>query len=533
LKHITFRDLRSSPASPPEAPGTGLRNLLEGARGISLPYGTLCVLSLLPFLLIAQPPIVDFANHAARLSIACNLADPDIAAMYRYSLGWIPNLAVDIVNAPLCGSVAPVAVMKLVTAASLVLVYVSGWVIQKKLFGKANAFLLLVPAIAFNLVTSMGYTNFLAGVGVASLMVALALGRETKFRQLLLLCNLGGVVLFFCHIFALAFAMVFFGGLMLRQGPLSIRGFLSSGLKTAALFAVPLMMIPFVPSSGEPLAIYYAGKGRLLAALFLAPHPNPGIFGILLLVPLYLVIRNRLAEVSSRLQVPLIVLALYVLLVPSGIQDAVDIDSRTLVPLAYLVFAAMRPTRHEKEVSAVLAAASTVILAFGLASSAIYWRSFSSQVGELRQAMDILPERAAVLSVRSEEGEGATVSPISYSHITSYATLDRQVFNPLEFSGIGMQPLSSTPAYAAIDTPAAMPVQVDNARTLEDPPASLVRTKKGAKARFMYRWPEHFDYVIYYHHGRDPNFDPRHLTEVRRGSFFSILKVKKTRRSAG
>ena len=529
MKHITFRDLPSRPAeSLQDQPETRLRGLIHGARGISLLYAALCILSLLPFVLIAHPPIVDFANHAARLSIACNLADPAISAMYRYSLGWIPNLAVDVVNAPLCGVMGPVAVMKLVTAASLMLVYLSGWLIQRKLFGQANAFLLLLPAIAFNLVTSMGYTNFLAGVGVACLMVALALGREKKFRELLLICNAGGVILFFCHIFALAFAMFFFGGLVLRDSPRTVRGFFTAGLKAVALFAVPLLMIPLVPSSGEAMSIFYSGKGRLLAALFLAPHPNPGIFGFLLLIPLYLAIRNGLADVSARLRVPLIVLALYVLLVPSGMQDAVDIDSRTLVPLAYLFFAALRPIRREKEVTAVLVAASTIIIGSGLVSSAVYWRSFSSQVGELRRAMEVLPARSTVLSVKSEADEGDIVSPISYSHLTSYATLDRRVFNPLEFSGIGMQPLSSTPAYAAIDTPAAIPVQVDNALLLEDPSASLVKTRKGSKARFMYRWPEHFDYVIYYHHGRTSNFDPLHLTEVRRGSFFSILKVKKT-----
>jgi len=66
-------------------------------------YILLCVVSLLPFVLIANPPILDFANHAARLSLACNIHDPAVADMYVYRLGIIPNLAVDLANAPLCG----------------------------------------------------------------------------------------------------------------------------------------------------------------------------------------------------------------------------------------------------------------------------------------------------------------------------------------------------------------------------------------------------------------------------------------------
>jgi hypothetical protein len=61
-------------------------------------YVAFCALSLLPFLLIEHPPIVDFANHAARLSLACNAGDPAVDAMYRYSLGLIPNLAADLIN---------------------------------------------------------------------------------------------------------------------------------------------------------------------------------------------------------------------------------------------------------------------------------------------------------------------------------------------------------------------------------------------------------------------------------------------------
>jgi hypothetical protein len=529
LKHIPFRDLPSREAEPPREqpecePGREARHV----RGITLLYVALCILSLLPFVLITNPPIMDFANHAARLSIACNLADPDIGAMYRYSLGWIPNLAVDLVNAPLCGVVGPAAVLKLVTAVSLSLVYFSGWLIQRKLFGVANAFLLLLPAFAFNLVTTMGYINFLAGVGIALLMVALAIGRETKFRQLLLICNAGGVLLFFCHIFALAFAMVFFWGLMWRDCSQTVRGLVIAGLKSAALFFVPLLMVPLVPSSGEAFSVFYSGKGRLLTALLMTPHSNPGILGSLFLIPLYLVIRNGLAEVSHKVRAPLIALAVYVLLVPSGTRDAVDIDSRTLVALAYLFFPAMRPARHSREISAVLISASSVILAFGLVSSLSAWRSFSNQVDELRQALKGVPARAVVLSVTSEEAPEAQVSAIAYSHLASYGTIESRIFNPLEFSGIGMQPLSSTKAYALVDTSDALPVSVDLALQLENPVPSIAKDPRAAKAQFMFRWPERFDYVIYYHHGRAPNFDPLHLTEVHRGTFFSILKVRKT-----
>src|SRR5215218_6314904 len=123
---------------------------VDANAGFLATYVLLCALSLLPFVLIAHPPIVDFANHAARLSLACNAGDPAVAAMYRYNDGIIPNLAADLINWPLCGMMGPLAVLKATIAGSLALVYFSGWLIQRKLFGQVNAFLLLLPAFAMN-----------------------------------------------------------------------------------------------------------------------------------------------------------------------------------------------------------------------------------------------------------------------------------------------------------------------------------------------------------------------------------------------
>ena len=115
----------------------------------------------------------------------------------------------------------------------------------------------------------------------------------------------------------------------------------------------------------------------------------------------------------------------------------------------------------------------------------------------------------------------------SYIHLSSYATLERRVFNPLEFTGIGMQPLSSRPKYASVDTPAALPFTPKVAGKLKNPTPEYARRASQRNAEFALRWPARFDYVVYYHLGHGTNFDRAILTEVRRGSFFSILKIKK------
>jgi hypothetical protein len=507
------------------ATGDDARRVNADARLLAA-YVVLCGLSLLPFVVIDHPPIVDFANHAARLSLACSPGDAAVAAMYRYNFGLIPNLATDLINWPLCGVIGPIAVLKATIVGSLGLAYFSGWLIQRKLFGAPNAFLLLVPAFAMNIVTSMGYINFLAGAAVACLMFALAIGRDRKFAALLAIGNVGGLILFFCHIFALAMAVVLFFGLMLRDTPRTLLGIARAGLKTGAMFALPLLLIPLVPSAGEALRIDYIGKGRAAAALFMTQHPNPSIFGMLLFIPLYLAMRKGWVRVERAMWWPLGALAAYVALVPSGLQEAIDIDARTMVALAWLFFASLQIVDHKREVSAAVAASAAGLVGFALLMTVLVWQPFSNEVAEFRKADRVLPAKALVLSVAPKDVTTSTAGSLAYGHLTSYATLDRRIFNPMDFTGVGMQPLRATAAFAPYDIPHAMPFDPETAEKLANPTAEFEKKIKLHKAEFAARWPERFDYVIYYHFGAAPNFDPARLQIVEQGSYFSILKIK-------
>jgi hypothetical protein len=511
--------------SQPANPSAGLA---QNANVVVALYLLLCVLSALPFVAIAYPPIVDFANHAARLNLACNQTDPLVAAMYQYRLGIIPDLAIDIANIPACGLVESVTVLKMVTAASLLLIYFSAWLIQRKLFGRPNAFLLLLPAIAFNLVTTTGYINFLAGVAITCLMAALAIGRERDFRALLLLCNVGGLLVFFCHLFALAAVMTFFFGLMLRNAGLSVRGFAIACLRTFALFALPLFFLLLVPRDGHGLILSYHGKFRVLIAPFLAQHVSIGLFGPLLIIPLYLLLKKRIVEFHPLFRFPITALGLYILIIPSEVMTAVDVDSRTIVALAYLALAAFRPVEREREVTLAIGALASAAAAFQLWATLAIWQPFSRQAAELREAVRILPPEAKVLTVGEDTGPELIAFPSAYSHLGSYATIERRIFNPFEFTGVGMQPLSVTAPFAPYDTPAGQPFSPGVANNLATPTPALEGKARKLQADYALRWPQRFDYVVYYHFGRPKNFNPAVLREVRAGSFFSIYKVDRS-----
>ena len=521
------REAGAEPADPFKPIARARPGAQDGSAALRpILYLLFCALSLLPFLAVAHPPIVDFANHVARLSMACAISDPSVSAMYRYELGAIPNLAVDLVNLPLCGLAGPAAVLKLVIVGSLLTIYASGWLIQRRLFGRADALLLLLPAISLNLVTTMGYINYLAGIALCLAMVAAAIGREQRLGALLVIGNVGGVLLFFSHIFALAFAMLVFFGWLLRGRPYDPRRIAIAAGKTAAMFALPLLLLPLVASSGEGLSFSYSAKLRMLIAPVMSQSLRLDFVAFAMLLPLYLVVRNRLAFVHPTLRLPLALVAAFALLVPNQLQAAVDVDARTVVALAYLLIPALGLLSSDRRLTIGVTGVASALLAMHLFVTITAWLPFSREVASFRQQLDVLPARAAVLSVMSEKGDRRAALPLAYSHLASYATLDRRVFNPLEFTGIGMQPLSAHGRYAAIDTPAALPIPPGIVVKLKQPSERLRRLAESNVA-FALSWQERFDYVVYYHFGTRPNFDPQSLTLLRQGEFFSILRVKR------
>ena len=523
ISSTSTADEWSQPTSPPAGSP-------QNTNALVALYVVLCALSVVPFIAIAYPPIVDFANHAARLNLACNQADPLVAAMYQYRLGIIPDLAVDLANIPSCGLIESTTVLKVVTVFSLLTIYFSAWLTQRKLFGRPNAFLLLLPAIAFNLVTTTGYINFLAGVAIACLMVALAIGRERDFKALLLLCNVGGLLVFFCHLFALAAVMIFFFGLMLRNAGTTLKGLSIACFRTLALFALPLVLLALVPSDGQAMVFTYHGKFRVLIALFLAQHASIGLLGLVLIVPLYLLLKKRILEFHPLFHFPAAALGLYILIVPSEIKTAVDVDSRTVVALAYLGVAALRPVEREREVTLAIGILASAAAAFQLWATIAIWQPFSRQVQEFRDAVSILPPETKVLSVGEDAGPKRIAFAAAYSHIGSYATIARRIFNPLEFTGVGMQPLSVTAPFAPYDTSSGEPLSPDGANRLATPSPALEQKARKLHAEFALRWPRRFDYVVYYHFGRPKSFNPVVLREVHAGSFFSIYKIDRSPR---
>ncbi|HEX6979282.1 MAG TPA: hypothetical protein VF342_08275 [Alphaproteobacteria bacterium] len=507
--------------------------------GVDALYAVLCVASVVPLLAFEHPRIVDFANHWARLHVACRADDPVFGAMYEVRFGLIPNLISDLINIALCDIVSPRDVLlgTLVVAHIGILLVLYG--VQRRLWGRAQATLTLAPLLMFNAASSMGYVNYVFGLFVALVLVYLVLARPDRpLASFLLLTNLFGAFIFLCHAFALAFIGVFIlahvydkraAGLPMR------RRLLATVLVTAAAFALPAALVLLAEPSASEFRIDYLDKVRALVAPTLAASPvaDVAITAAVACLAFYLW-KSRATMIAPAVRLPLAALAATVLVVPAALFDAVDIDARIAAGLALLLVASVGVTGPDRRVGTVVMTAACVLLA---ARMLAIWKdgtAFDRHVAEFRSSLSVVPARAAVLSVYPDDPtdacDGLLEARQPYWHLASFATIDRAAFNPLNFTGRGMQPMQASAAYAHIDVAASTPVPVTLLEMSGRPErrSAIERVfRKYDVSTYFVGWPAHFDYVVHYHFGCPERLLPHLLSEVAEGSFFTIYAVRR------
>ncbi|MEN6542128.1 hypothetical protein [Parvibaculum sp.] len=497
-------------------------------------YAALCVIAALPILTIAYPPIVDFPNHAARLHIACHAAD--YAGMYEYRLGVIPNLAIDLINLPLCGLVTPERVVLATIALAQLSICASVWFIRKRLFGENDALVLVAPALFLNLVTTMGYANYLVGIAILFWMMFFLLSRpQASWLALLAIGTLGGIAIFFSHIFALMFAMVAMCGWLWhgRFAGMGWRGAALAGLSTVGMFIIPLALVPLAAGSGETGFGVGLSPWSKIRAVLSPLYTNNITLDIIAAViwssAMIILLRARAFVVAPAMRGALLALLVACIFLPGRLLDAVDIDARLFTSFIFLALASAR-LEMQARAREVVAALALGTLVLHTALAILIWRPMSAQVAEWRAASLVLPARASVLTVEATRGPLMyTTTRMSYAHLMSYATIDRHIFNPYEFTGKGMQPMVAVGAYEPLDTPVGVPLKPDIARLTFGPPSPTPKwlaLMEQRNMQYTIEWGARFPYIVYFHFGKAPNFDPRRLRLMTQGSFFSVLVPK-------
>ena len=150
-------------------------------------------------------------------------------------------------------------------AAAIALPAWGAWLVGKAVHGAPQPAVLIAPALAYNLVVTLGLLNFAIGMGLALIAFAAWLSihrRRVWFR--LALFNLVSAALFFCHLGAfLAFALlIVFYEPPRRSGETTGAGIGRVSLAFGALLSGAIL-VAFAP----PIDSRLSGPGTKLAAL--------------------------------------------------------------------------------------------------------------------------------------------------------------------------------------------------------------------------------------------------------------------------
>ena len=239
---------------------------------------------------------------------------------------------------------------------------------------------------------------------------------------------------------------------------------------------------------------------------------------------------------------------------PKHLSGVAGAEQRIPCYLPFLLIGASDIRWPGRRVAALGAAFVAALLMFRVASVLDQWRLPEERYREFRSAASVI-ERGSRLAaaptmaptsfstatsarVVKVTGTMSAIVHLPYWFVPSFAAIDRDAFvpqlytmtNPLEFGS------------SAVETPDGRPLVPANVHWLITDPRfadideatrkqaeTLARRMAAANWDFnaidWSAWPEHFDFAVDIDFSRHQNPAPRLLTEVWRGSYFSIYRV--------
>jgi hypothetical protein len=133
-------------------------------------YVGLCGFTLLPLFLVSIPPLVDYPNHLARMSILLGVGDdPTSAANYQPHWRLLPNLAMDLIVPPLAHLLSLESAGWLFVAATMILLVIGTLMLHRVLHGRVGLWPLCSLLFLYNAVLSWGFLNYLFALSITLL----------------------------------------------------------------------------------------------------------------------------------------------------------------------------------------------------------------------------------------------------------------------------------------------------------------------------------------------------------------------------
>jgi MFS family permease len=416
--------------------------------------------------------------------------------------------------------------------------------LHRVMFGRIGLWPAATFLLLYNFMFAWGLQSFLFTAGLALMLLAAWIRtaeREGALRSAGF--ALGALAIFFFHFFAFAILALTVLTFELwrwrrdRQQP--ARRLILSG----AVFVVPAVLLLLAPRSTIPLINLYGNiddKIRAVLSPFNMYFRWPDYLLGLAAILLFWVLRvKRLLALAAPMRWPLLAVTVAAILVPNQLMSVWGPDFRlpTILLLLLIGGTDLRiGTRKQAAVFAGLVAAMVLVRVGTVTSD---WRRMAADFAEFRAATAVLDRGSKVVAVQAlldhRKPPAAILYP--YRHIAGFAVIDRDIFlphlftvaTPLRFIGpgpwstdqlavirkLGWHP--GNPAFAAADAKTVAEV--------EQVQGEIQDFDQGSSTIDWSDWPEQFDYLIDFDYGQPRNPVPALLTELHRGSYFTIFRI--------
>ncbi len=452
-------------------------------RAFALVFAALLAAVSVPVLLCGILPLVDYPNHLARMALLARLPhDATLAQFYATDWRPIPNLAMDALVPPLLQFMPLADAGKFFVLLTFALLAGGPALLHRALTGRWSAWPLLAFLFLYGRLLLWGILNYLFGLGLAFCALALMVALTRRGAALrVIVGTIAAFAVFFAHLMAFGVYGLILVGI---EGTGFIRAPRAT-LRRLAIAAVPLalpLVLMLASGTGGGL-IDFARPLRKLDLLFsvfdLYHRPFDIACFALFVATLAVAYARRWLALAPALVLPLALLSLAYIVMPTQIAGASGVDRRMPLALALALCAGTGWIGPQKRLERALLGGACVMLALRLATVAVSWHASDREYRPLVASLAALPRGARLAVAAPPEAVNVQATPLL--HLPTLAVAEQDAFVPTLFARAGQQPVALKPPFAALAA-ATSPLRVWQAYVAGGPPLTL--GESGALGRF-------------------------------------------------
>ncbi|MBV9976987.1 MAG: hypothetical protein JO105_16495 [Hyphomicrobiales bacterium] len=503
------------------------------ASQIAVLFAVLALITSIPVITSPLPPLEDYANHLARMSVIANLGhDPNLARFYELHWEIVPNLMMDLTVPSLVRIMNIYAAGQLFLISTFVLIISGAMALHRALHGRWSVLPLIAFPLLYNRVFLIGVTNYQFGIGIAlwGLAACVAL-REKAIAIRLLVSTLFVLVLFFCHLFAvgvygvglLAFELWRLTTLERRYLRRGLLDFVAAGLP----FLPALLLLCRSPILDHVTGFEWESTGKIDGLAFTIEVYSDIIAfiltGALAASAIWATRRGYLRFHPVGLFV-LGVGGLVYLALPRMLFDTYMADQRLPIALAFMSVACLHLDIRPRSVRRTFIALTAIVLLIRVIEVNVAWTSLSAASLEFRDSVKRIERGATVLVAYADQSGGDEIENLGLVHAACLAIIERSALVTTAFTVEGKQIMHVRRPYVdQVDTEDGTPPTIDELIV------AALRPDTDSTA-YWRAWPQRFDYIylLFTEDGAD-NPAPELMTQVFDGGRFQLYRVGKSR----